>query len=164
MAFKPIETEDDFNAAIKDRLERERGKFAGFDDYKDKAEKYDALIAENWQAKAEKAQKDYEALQTRYKDYDGNLAKEKARADEAEHSLLRIKVADRHKLPSTLADRITGQTEEEMDKDAEQLAALFKAGNGGFPRFTPEPRDDRSSQEAERDAAYRVLLNGLKDN
>lgn len=44
------------------------------------------------------------------------------RAVKAEKSLLRRKVAEECKLPSSLADRLTGETEDDLRKDAQTLA------------------------------------------
>ena len=41
MAFEAITTQEQLEGVIKDRLEREREKFAGFEDYKKKAGEYD---------------------------------------------------------------------------------------------------------------------------
>ncbi|MDQ3786268.1 MAG: hypothetical protein M3422_03375, partial [Actinomycetota bacterium] len=43
----PTFTQDDVNRIVAERIARERQKYEGFDDLKDKAAKYDALQAEN---------------------------------------------------------------------------------------------------------------------
>lgn len=45
MEFKPIETQEAFDAAIKERLERERAKFADYDELKSGAAAKDGELA-----------------------------------------------------------------------------------------------------------------------
>lgn len=160
MAFTPINTEDEFNKAIQDRITRERAKFADYDDLKDKAAKYDDLISQKWEEKAKGYEADLDKERQARADAEADKAKEKARADGAEKSLTRYKVAAKHKLPSDLADRIKGDTEKEMDQDAENLAKLM--GNQQTPpRFRPDAQTDPHDKDAAKTAAYRELLNNL---
>lgn len=162
MAYKVFETEDEYNEAFKERVERERKKYADYDDLKDKASKYDDLVSQGWEDKAKTAQKALSDLKAQYADYDKTLQSEKTRADNAEKTLLKIKVAQEYKLPAELADRITGDDEKAMKQDAETLAKLLSASSG-LPRFTSEPRDDRSSRQADKDAALSQLLKSLNE-
>lgn len=43
--FKPIESQEDFDKAVADRLRRQKAQYAGHDEYRTKAEKYDQLEA-----------------------------------------------------------------------------------------------------------------------
>jgi len=72
--FKPITTQEEFNNAIKARLARERSKYAGFEELKDKAAKFDEIEAANKTelekltdrlAEAESKVAQYEATQAR---------------------------------------------------------------------------------------------------
>ncbi len=57
--FKPIESQEDFDRRLSERLTRERAKFEGFDDYKKKADEFDkaAEAARTDQEKAVEAAK-----------------------------------------------------------------------------------------------------------
>lgn len=55
-------------------------------------------------------------------------------AASARTELLRLKVATSKGLPSNLADRLRGTTEEEMVADADELLAVFKPKGGPAPR------------------------------
>ena len=46
MTFKPIETQEDFDAAVKAAIEAERAKFSGDEDFKKKAEAFDKAEAD----------------------------------------------------------------------------------------------------------------------
>ena len=49
MAFKVFETEDEYNEAFRERVERERKKYADYDALKEKASKYDDLIKQDFE-------------------------------------------------------------------------------------------------------------------
>jgi uncharacterized protein DUF4355 len=64
------------------------------------------------------------------------LEQEKARAADLEqqlkqrdHDALKARVAAKHKLPAELAERLRGETEEDLDKDAQALAKLSPWGH-----------------------------------
>lgn len=129
MEFKAIETQEELEAVLKDRLERERNtvqkKYADYETLKDKAKKYDELAAQDYP-------KQLEALNTQLKEAQGKaethekvVADLTARATTAETALLRAKVANENKIPFELADRLTGTTEAEMKKDAEALSKFI---------------------------------------
>lgn len=159
MAFKTFETEDEYNEAFKERLERERRKYADYDALKEKAAKYEELLKQDFEGKAKKARADYDALVDKYKDYDANITTLTERATKAENSLLKLKIANEHKLPLELADRITGADEKAMREDAETLCKYMHVGMGA-PAFNPDPRQ-ANDKDAAKTAAYRTLLNGL---
>lgn len=70
---------------------------------------------------------------------------------------LRMKIAQENNLPSELADRLNGSTEEEIRKDAETLAK-FAAPRTAVQNFTAEkpPAADPKT------AALREMLKNLK--
>lgn len=70
---------------------------------------------------------------------------------------LRMKIAQEKGLPSELADRLNGSTEDEIRKDAEMLAK-FAAPRASVQNFTSEkpPSGDTKT------AAYREMLKNLK--
>jgi len=51
-----------------------------------------------------------------------------ARADQAEKRLMRYEVAQKKKLPTEMADRLVGDTKEELEKDADKLVKQFNSG------------------------------------
>lgn len=102
-------TQAELDAIITDRLNREREKYAGFEDYKAKAEKFDA---------AEEANKsDLQKAQEQAAHYKAQLD---AFQKEIETRNARDKVEKETGVPSTL---LTGETEEECKKQAENILA-----------------------------------------
>ena len=112
-------TQTELDAIVRDRLQRERSKYADYEAYKEKAEKYDA---------AEEAQKS--ELQK---------ATEKASALEAELNTLRKaaevrtirdKVANETGVPASL---LTGDTEEACTKQANAILSFAQPTHPTYP-------------------------------
>ena len=113
--FKPITTQEEFDAAIKERLSREKAKYADYDQLKSlvedlKKENVDlkSTIEANRQSKAD-ADKQLEEMQNQISNY--------------ETASLRTRVALQHGLPYDLADRLQGTDEESLTADAERLVS-----------------------------------------
>lgn len=120
--FKPITTQEEFDAAIQSRLERERRTaVAPFADYAQ-------IKADLAALKQTSGQKDSTIAQLQ-KDLQG------ARTD-----LAKTRIAMEKGLPAELAARLTGETEDELRKDADTLVALFSDKKGGAePSRSHEP-------------------------
>lgn len=116
MEFKPIETQEAFDAAIKERIERAREqeakKYADYDDLKAKLKEYED--------KAQAGKTDVEKLTALVNEYKGKFdAQEKAAAAEK----ARAKVAQATGVPASL---IVGDDEESMTAFAESVAKYAK--------------------------------------
>lgn len=145
--FKKIETQEELDRIITERLKRERNKVE--DEFKEKIKAYDTQIqdlkSENAQVKAnlEKASEkdsEIERLQGRIKGY--------------EKSEMQRKIALENKIPYKLAGRIQGETEEEMLEDARSLSKYFEKQEVVPPLKNPEINKGQSG-------AYKELLQGL---
>lgn len=125
---KPYEapaTQADLDRIVESRLARERAKFADYDEVKGKASKYDEAEAAN-KTELQRAQ-------------EAAAAAEKRAAD-AEGSLLRAKVANRagKVLPPSLAARLVGANEAELEADADRMLEDLAALGGGQEREKPK--------------------------
>ena len=116
--FKPITTQEEFDAAIKARLSREKEKYADYDQLKSRVEELErengglkSTIEATNQSKAD-ADKQLEEMQNQIAGY--------------ETASLRTRVALQHGLPYDLADRLQGTDEESLKADAERLAGFMK--------------------------------------
>lgn len=116
--FQPITSQDDLNRIIDDRLKRERAKYADYAELKDKAKAYDKLQQDSQTAE--------QALNDR-------LAKLESSLTDQQVANLRLKVAQRHKLPDGSEEFLTGTTEDTLDEQAKRLLGLGTgiATNGG---------------------------------
>lgn len=158
--FTPITTQEEFDKAIKGRLAQKD---------RELEEKYKDYLSPD---KVSELKKDYENKLAETK----NLAKDaedklkaneslfgelKQRAEKAEHTILKNKIAYQHKLPMELAERLVGDTEEDLTKDAENLSKIV--GNGGTaPLYTREINQPGGNNTT--DAAMLSLLQSLTQN
>lgn len=142
--FTPITTQEAFNEAIRERLERERSKYADYDSLK-------AQAAELKKLQGARYPEQITALQDQLK-----TAQEAAgRAAAAEGELLKIRVASRHGIPLDLAGRLNGSSEEELEADAKTVATFLKPA-APAPLAQVEPpasKDDLTAAFRELDAA-----------
>ena len=89
--FKPINTQEEFDAAIKDRLERERGKYA---DYENLKTQVGTLTTER-----DTAVQQLGDANAKIKTYETNSVK--------------MRIAQAKGIPAEMALRLTGETEED---------------------------------------------------
>lgn len=129
--FKPITTQEEFDAAIKERLYREKAKYSDYDQFKSRVEELEkenvglkSTIEANNQSKAD-ADKQLEDMQKQIAGY--------------ETASLRTRIALQHGLPYDLADRLQGTDEESLTADAERLVSFVKPTEYIAPMRNIEP-------------------------
>ena len=155
--FTPITTQEEFDKAIKGRLaQKDREAEEKYKDYLS-PEKVSSL-KEDYEKKLEEAKKSAKEAADKLSAKDVTVTELTKRAEAAENSLLKNKIAYDHKLHLELAGRLVGTTEEELAKDAESLAALVK------PSSAPPLRSTDPSQQTKTlaDQALVGLLSQLK--
>lgn len=113
-------SQSELDAVIADRLQRERSKYADYNDLKAKAEQFEQAEA----AKLSELERTTKALE-----------EAQAKAAALELDQLRTKAAAAAQLPEGFASRLVGKTEEELLADAKKLAEAMPAA----PRQTPPP-------------------------
>lgn len=138
--FKPITTQEEFDAAIKGRLSREKEKYGDYDQLKSRVEELEkeniglkSTIEDANQNKVD-ADKQLEDLQNQIAGY--------------ETASLRTRIALKHGLPYDLADRLQGNDEESFEADAERLAGYIKRTQPVAPIRETEPQvgDNKTMQ------------------
>lgn len=146
--FKEIKTQEEFDAAIKDRLARENKKYEGFvspDKLNELKADYEKEISKKFEGYTSP-----DDLANIKKDYEGKIAK-------YETDSVKTKIANELGIPSSIASRLKGSTEEELRKDAESLAGLFAKEP---PMAKGEPTV--ATEEQAKQLAYKKLLKGIK--
>ena len=139
--FKPIETQEAFDAAIKDRIERAkksaadevRKQFEGWvspDDYKKSADEITGLRTQVADLTAKNTAAGLDALRTR--------------------------IAHETGLPFELAGRLQGEDEKAIRADAEAIAKFAAPQPVPSPHYTPELPAGTAT-----DAAYAALASAL---
>lgn len=105
------------------RAERERleKQYAGFDDFKAKAEKYDTDIAA--------LNKKVSGLESEKSVNVNKITELEGKVKAYETSSAKMRIAKETGLPMELAERISGEDEAAMRKDAEALGKLIKSQN-----------------------------------
>lgn len=146
--FKVIETQEELDKIIAERLKRERTKVE--EELKDQINSYvdqiESLKSENAEIKA--------SLE-KVSEKDSEIEKLQGRIKGYEKSELQRKIALENKIPYNLAGRIQGETEEEMLEDAKSLSKYFEKEEVVPPLKNPEINKGQSG-------AYKELLQGLK--
>lgn len=146
--FKEIKTQEEFDAAIKDRLARENKKYEGFVSPDKLAE-----LKADYEKEISKKYENYTSpddLENMKKDYEGKIAK-------YESDSVKTRIANEMGLPSSIASRLKGKNEEEIRKDAESFAGLFQKEP---PLATGE--QTVATKEQEKELAYKKLLRNLR--
>lgn len=160
--FTPIETQEAFDKAIQKRLAQKDRELA--DQYKDYLSPDDvAALKADYENKIREAGEAVKAAEGRVKEKDTTVSELTKRAEAAEVSLLKNKIAYENKLPLELANRLVGSNEEELKADAETLASLIKPTNTP-PLHTGEHPTIGSSTSNQMGAGMMSLLSQLKTN
>lgn len=130
--FTPITTQEEFDAAIGKRLERERKtiseQYGDYETLKTKVSDYEKQIGD--------LTKSRDALQTQVKGYETNSVK--------------MRIAHETGIPFELAGRLSGETEEEIRKDAEAMSKFVSKGKyvGGLKTDVSETDTKKAALKA----------------
>lgn len=150
--FKIIETQEEFDARIKERIERAekktRDEFKGWlspDDQKALSEKY----TNDLNALNEKHAKEME----KYAEYDEKFNEQAAKIKSLEVSALKARIVNERKLPAEAVEFLTGDNEETISASAEKLAKL--SGANSFHSITKNM--ERDNKEDATTEAFRTL-------
>ncbi len=135
MAFTPINTQEELDNLIQQRLDRERktieAKYADYDALKTRVEDLTQKLADA-KSKSTETEKQIADLQNAVKGY------------EVEN--LKTKIAQETGIPFALRGRLQGTTEEEIRKDAETLAGVIgentKKPTAPAPKLNEGPKAD----------------------
>lgn len=144
--FQPITSQEEFDKALSKRLDRERSKFADYDDLKQKASEYDQL-QESQKSELQKERERAEAAEKR--------------ASAAERTALVTRIASEE---DVIPEVLHGDTEEEMRAAAARIKEWRDTGKRQAPKpkslksgSGSDPRDGESGRAA---AALRSLRQG----
>lgn len=136
--FTPINTQEEFNSRIKERLDEAR-----------------SAVRQQY-ADYESIKKDLETARSDGQKKDQTIADLQDQLKGSRAELAKTRIALEKGLPVEMSGRLTGETEEEIRKDAETLSALFGRRN-------PAPRRDNDPPAGdEKNAAYKKMLDSLK--
>lgn len=130
----PLHTQSDVDQIVTSRLDRERGKFADYEDLKAKAGQVDTVTADfTEKLKAEQGKVE-------------NLTKDLGKAQlETE----KVKIVNEFKLPDDVQEFVTGDSADEMRKRAEKLAKSIGGGKVNLDKKPKPNKDGKPSDNKE---------------
>ncbi|MGM0143753.1 hypothetical protein IGJ94_000280 [Enterococcus sp. AZ153] len=149
MTFKIIETQEELDRIIQERLNREKEKFAD----------YDAIKTHNAELENEigTLKSTIEETNAATKTHEQTVADLNKKIAEYETASLRTRIALQNGLPIDLADRLVGDDEESIKADAERLAGFV-----GKKQQTPPPmKSTEKPLEEGKDVSYKNLIENL---
>lgn len=148
MTFKAIETQEELDRIIQERLSREKGKIADYDEIKTR----NAAL----ETEVDALKSTIEETNNTAKTHEQTIADLNKQIAEKETVNLRTRIALQNGLPIDLADRLIGSDEESIKADAERLAGLVSK------KQTPPPLKNTENNLGEgKDGAYKKLIQGL---
>ena len=145
--FKSIETQEQLDKIIQERLNRQKESF------EKKLSDYDNLKKEN-----ASLQSAINENKEKYADYDKKIEELNSKISGYEMDNLKTKIAMENNIPYNLASRLVGDDEESLKADAERLSGYMKHGEPEPPLKTTESGKDSVSKENE---AYANMLDNL---
>lgn len=156
MTFKVIETQEQLDEVIKERIERAKKSVAeGYADYEDLKKAKSGLekqVADLTEQAKKKDEQDKENEQI--------LADLKAKVHEYEMSSAKTKIALEEGLPFELANKLTGEDEDAIRADAQNMAKFVQAKQTA-PIGSAEPVGDTADPKT---AAWMSLSKELMED
>ncbi|MFS1013467.1 DUF4355 domain-containing protein [Enterococcus casseliflavus] len=148
MTFKAIETQEELDRIIQERLSHEKGEFADYDEIKTR----NAAL----EAELDDLKSTIEDSSNAAKTHEQTIADLNKQIAEKETVNLRTRIALQKGLPIDLADRLVGDDEESIKADAERLASFVSK------KQTPPPLKNTENNLGEgKDGAYKNLIENL---
>ena len=129
--FKTIETQEELDNIVKERIRREREKYSDYEELKNRVSE---LETENSALKSTVE----DDKQTRA-DLDAQIIDLQGKVTNYETASLRTRIALQNGLPYDLADRLQGTDEEALKADAERLAGFMRPATPQAPLRDTEP-------------------------
>ena len=158
MSFKTIETQEELDRIIGERIKREREKYADYESLSERAKKLEKEKADLLNAidgNSQLLQEKDGVISAK----DSELAELQKINDSFKKTQLRTQVAVRNGIPYDLAERLQGDDEESLQADAERLSALIK------PKTIVAPMKDTEPVVGdERTASMKQMLKDLSLN
>lgn len=151
--FKPITTQEEFDAAIDERIRLERDsvaeKYADYDDLKKQIADQKTVIGTLTRERDDNAEK--------YAGYDKTVAELRSQVKGYEIRSVKMRIAHEAGIPYEMAARLSGETEEDIRKDAAALARFVRKD-----KYIGPLKEDAPAEESTQRASLRQMLQNLK--
>lgn len=147
-------TQEELNQVISDRLGKEKDKMASLtSEWEEKAKGYESQIAN--------LTKTMEEMKKAAANHKAELDERDAKIRNYETQAVKMRVAREFNIPYELAARLSGDTEEDIKKDAEYMKGLLDKQKGSIPLGSTEGRFEAESKS---DSALRRLASSAFNN
>lgn len=150
--FTAITTQEEFDARIKDRMERFAKKFEGFVS-PDEVEK----IRNDYDSQITALNKSAEDNAKKYSNFEKQLKERDEKISAYENDSTKTRIAHEKGLPYESIAFLQGSDEESISKSADALKAMLGSNRPASPSKSSEPTDIDS-----KSVSMKKLLNGLK--
>lgn len=142
--FKIIETQEQLDAILKDRIER--AKKTTEESVRKEFADYESVKAENedLKKKLEEASTSVKGFDEKKKEYEDKIAELQSENKKINIANIKIKVAQEAGLPIEIADRLTGEDKDAIKADAEKMAKYMSS-----PQVAPFGAAEPISEKAD---------------
>ncbi len=148
--FAPIESQEEFDKRIGQRLAKEREKFADYDEIKQAADKYKEYLDSQKDEQTKLAEERDRLL--------AELEESRKEVETRKINELRAEIASEKGLTLKQAKRLTGTTREELEADADDLLESFPTPKPTPPARTtstrPVPTGGSNPEKQEADQSF----------
>ena len=151
--FKAIETQEDFDAAIKARLDRNTKTVT--DEVK---KSYEGYLSPD---EAKKLTEQVDTLTKQLTEKDTSIADLSAKNKAYETASVKARIAHEKGLPYELAERLSGETEQDIAADADKLAQFVSSQKPAAPLYNPQGAG--TAAVSGTDAALMAMLGELSE-
>ena len=137
--FTPITTQEEFDKAIESRLENER-----------------EAIKKDYEGQITNLTGDLEDARQKNTDFEKQIGEQNKKIKGYESSAMKSRIAREVGLPYEMAERLSGESEEDIRKDAETLKKVI--GNG---KPAPQRKSNEPPEVDEKKAAMQKIVREL---
>lgn len=149
--FKVIETQEQLNEVIKGRLEREAKKHSEAtaelqSKYEETVQELNALKSAN-----KEHEKTIKAYNEKYANVDETIADLQNKVKAYESDSVKTRICNEIGLPLEMKDRLKGETEDDIRKDAEELSKILPKNKPIFKSSEVKPSENDNKKQALRE-------------
>ena len=157
MSFEVIETQEQLDKVIGARIER--AKEAAKAEFQSKLDELDTLTTklEEKESKITSLSEELETAKAAKTANEAKIADLTAKVQKYEADSVKTRIAQEFGLDAGLANRLTGETEEDIRKDAEALKGIVGSTSVQRINYNPE-----STAKDEENAALKNMLQAMK--
>jgi len=148
---KPITTQEELEAVLKERLKREGEKYEKYTSPDDVAK-----IKKDYDDQIKTLNASLTTANEKASKYDKDIAERDAKIKGYETDSVKTRIAHEVGLPYGMSSRLKGDTEDDIRKDAEALHKLMNASNGNVPPLA-DPEKPVTKEDANTTALKGML-------